>query len=215
MLPGRKAFAWGLAAGVVLTLVSLDLWGVRLERSIVSNAQPTLLAPAAAIGFLPGQSLSSMKLQKPSFLPEISGSAHENWSVRSLDGRSVKMSDMKGTVVFLNFWSTTCAPCIAEMPEIARLAESLKSERVVFMAVTQDDEPQVRQFLKTHAFGIPVFLAGRERPEDLSAMGVPATYILDTGNAIVYGEVGAQDGNGDEARGLLRKLVERAAVGGS
>jgi thiol-disulfide isomerase/thioredoxin len=204
-----------LAAGVVLTLVSLDLWGVRLERSIVSNAQPTLLAPAAAIGFLPGQSLSSMKLQKPSFLPEISGSAHENWSVRSLDGRSVKMSDMKGTVVFLNFWSTTCAPCIAEMPEIARLAESLKSERVVFMAVTQDDEPQVRQFLKTHAFGIPVFLAGRERPEDLSAMGVPATYILDTGNAIVYGEVGAQDGNGDEARGLLRKLVERAAVGGS
>jgi thiol-disulfide isomerase/thioredoxin len=204
-----------LAAGVVLTLVSLDLWGVRLERSIVSNAQPTLLAPAAAIGFLPGQSLSSMKLQKPSFLPEISGSAHENWSVRSLDGRSVKMSDMKGTVVFLNFWSTTCAPCIAEMPEIARLAESLKSERVVFMAVTQDDEPQVRQFLKTHAFGIPVFLAGRERPEDLSAMGVPATYILDTGNAIVYGEVGAQDWNGDEARGLLRKLVERAAVGGS
>ena len=215
MLSGKRAFVWGLAAGVVVTLVALDLWGARLERSIVSNAQPTLLAPAAAIGFLPGQSLSSMKLQKPSFLPEISGSAHENWNVRSLDGRNIKMVDLKGNVVFLNFWSATCAPCIAEMPEIARLAESLKGEKIIFMAVTQDDESQVREFLKTHDFGIPVFLAGKERPEDLSAVGVPATYILDTGNAIVYGEVGAQDWNVDEARGLLRKLSERGAATGS
>ena len=215
MHSGKRAFVWGLAAGVVVTLVALDLWGARLERSIVFNAQPTLLAPVVALGFVGGQTPAYTKLPKPFFLPESSGSTHENWSVRSLDGQNVKMSDLNGSVVFLNFWSTTCAPCISEMPEIARLAESLKGEKVVFMAVTQDDEPQVREFLKTHAFGIPVFLAGKERPEDLSAVGVPATYILDAGGAIVYGEVGAQDWNVEEARGLLRKLAERGAAGGS
>ncbi|HAH32874.1 MAG TPA: hypothetical protein DCL44_11230 [Elusimicrobia bacterium] len=64
---------------------------------------------------------------------------------------SVKgLKDLKGKVVFLDFWATWCAPCVASLPHINRLHEALKGEPVVFIAVTDESTDTITAFLTTH-----------------------------------------------------------------
>ncbi len=102
----NKRFLLGLGVGIALTLVALDLWATYLQRTAHRAANPLLLAslrarPASALR-LPR---SSERLPQP-WLPEPWGQPHEDWSVRPLRGKPLKLSEFKGRVVFLNFWST-------------------------------------------------------------------------------------------------------------
>jgi thiol-disulfide isomerase/thioredoxin len=77
-----------------------------------------------------------------------------------LDGKPVTLTQFKGKAVFLNFWSTSCGACIAEMPGINRLSDSLKDKQIVFAAVTQEPEKDVRNFVKKNIVGVPVYPSG-------------------------------------------------------
>jgi thiol-disulfide isomerase/thioredoxin len=87
-----------------------------------------------------GQTLES-RLEAPSF-PSTT-LADYDWIVQSLDGQDFKMSDVKGKVVFLNFWATWCPPCVAEMPSIQRLHEKLKDEGIVFVCISNEEVSKV------------------------------------------------------------------------
>lgn len=65
--------------------------------------------------------------------------------VKSLDS-------LKGKVVFVEFWATWCAPCVAGVPRTNRLIDALKGEPVVFLAVTDEPADMIAAFLKTHEF---------------------------------------------------------------
>jgi thiol-disulfide isomerase/thioredoxin len=105
------------------------------------------------------------------WVPELSGQQHDAWTAPTLDGHEVRLRDFKGKAAFLSFWSTTCAPCIAEMPGMERLVDSEKSEKVAFLAVTQEDESTVRESLREHPLRVPVYLSIAEPPSDL--LGCP------------------------------------------
>jgi thiol-disulfide isomerase/thioredoxin len=135
------------------------------------------------------------------------GSGHDKWQIRPLDGKFITLGDLAGKVVFLNFWSTSCGPCIAEMPGIEKLRDSLKGEQIAFVVVTEDDEPRVRSFLKKVPLDLPVYLTEAKPPQDLQVMGFPTTFILDRKGAAVYREVGGYNWDNDSARGFLRGLA--------
>src|SRR5256884_328525 len=56
--------------------------------------------------------------------------------VDSIDGRNIRLSDLKGKVVLLNFWATWCAPCIKEMPLLVRTYERYKDNGFEVIAVS-------------------------------------------------------------------------------
>ena len=60
------------------------------------------------------------------------------------------VKDLKGKVVYLDFWATWCGPCVASLPHINRLEETFKDQPVVFVAVTDESTGTVTTFLKTH-----------------------------------------------------------------
>lgn len=60
------------------------------------------------------------------------------------------LKDLKGKVIFLEFWATWCGPCVASIPHMNRLHDALKGEPVVFLAVTDEPADRITPFLKTH-----------------------------------------------------------------
>lgn len=195
----NKNFFIGLGAGVALTMVALTMWGRFLNQQIESVAQSKLVTP------LHWTAKSSVHLPKP-WLPTTGSPVRDQWSVRPLGGEPVTLSEFKGKVVFLNFWSTSCTPCIAEMPGIERLHESMKSEPVAFLTVTQEEEKEVRRFLQEVPLRVPIYLSDKETPADLRAVAFPTTFILDRDGRVLYRDVGAKNWDDENVRSFIRNL---------
>jgi thiol-disulfide isomerase/thioredoxin len=197
----------GLVAGIALTMVTLDIWGMYLERRIISGANPWLIEPFLGHSW-PHMPKTSEGLPRP-ILPTATSTNYEQWMIRPLGKTPVPLSDFKGKVVFLNLWGTTCSPCIGEMPGIEKLQKSLQGEPVAFFAVTQEDEQAVRRFLHKVPMRLPVYLADKGTPEDLKATAVPTTIILDRSGNVVYRNVGAMNWDDDNARKFIPDLEKQ------
>src|SRR5215207_3538967 len=75
------------------------------------------------------------------------GSDAPTFKVRKLDGAEVSLSNLKGRVVFLNFWRTDCAPCEAEMPDLELVAQKFAGRNFEMMPVSLDfDSNNVAEF---------------------------------------------------------------------
>lgn len=61
-----------------------------------------------------------------------------DFSLPALDGTTVRLSDLRGKVVLIDFWSTTCDPCLAEMPHLVDLYKKHKDSGFVVLAVSRD-----------------------------------------------------------------------------
>jgi thiol-disulfide isomerase/thioredoxin len=81
------------------------------------------------------------------------------FALKDLHGATVSLESLKGKVVFLNFWTKTCGPCLEEMPEIAELAKVLRDRPdVAVVTVSVDEGPDdVKPTLQTVLRGEPPF----------------------------------------------------------
>lgn len=91
------------------------------------------------------QKLMSVGLFQPSIPVETSGNdeiiAPEKIAFKDSNGTVISFSDLRGKVVFLNFWATWCLPCIAEMPSINSLKQKYQNnDKVVFLLVDADGD---------------------------------------------------------------------------
>src|SRR5882672_2488838 len=76
----------------------------------------------------------------------VVGSQAPSFTLKSLDGTTVKSSALKGSVVVLNFWATWCQPCMSEIPELKQLAASSKA-KVIGIALDQDGIRTIKPFV--------------------------------------------------------------------
>lgn len=98
-----------------------------------------------------------------------------------LSGAKGSLHDFKGKVVLVNFWATWCPPCIAEMPSLQALQDSLGSDRFVVVGIaTQDEKKDVEDFLKSSKITFPILLDFYgELSRKLEVSGYPETFLLD------------------------------------
>lgn len=98
-----------------------------------------------------------------------------------IDGKTWRLSDLRGKVVFINFWATWCPPCQEEMPSMEALYQGMKNAPFQMLSVLNNDDPEfARQMGKKIGFTFPVL----KDPESKIAgqygiTGVPETFIID------------------------------------
>jgi cytochrome c biogenesis protein CcmG/thiol:disulfide interchange protein DsbE len=108
------------------------------------------------------------------------------------DGQTLSLEDLRGKVVFLNFWASWCPPCREEAREMESIWKNLKQKDTVFLGVNiQDTEPDAKNFLKQ--FGI-TYRNGRDMlgkiSVDYGVWGIPETFFIDPQGQITYKHVG-------------------------
>lgn len=97
-----------------------------------------------------------------------------DFTLEALDGKSVKLSDLRGKAVLLNFWATWCGPCKIEMPWFVELQNQYGSQGLQIVGVAMDDasKEDIAKFAKDMGVNYPI-LIGKEAVGDAYG-GVPA-----------------------------------------
>ena len=126
------------------------------------------------------------------------GDVAPDFTLTTLDGKEVKLSDLKGKKVVLNFWATWCPPCKAEMPHMQNYYEDFaKDENVEIIAVnltSGDKEESVQDFVQDYGltFPIPLDVEGNVGGT-YQAITIPTSYMIDTKGRIQNKIVGPMD----------------------
>ncbi len=108
-------------------------------------------------------------------------------------GGTIRLEDLRGKVVFLNFWASWCPPCRAEARTLEAAWQRYKDREVVFLGIDiQDTEQDARAFLKE--FGI-TYLNARDASGEVAieygVWGIPETFFIDRDGRITFKQVGA------------------------
>ena len=70
----------------------------------------------------------------------------------SVDGKEFNLTELRGKVVLVTFWSTKCVICASEVPKLNKMAASYKDKNVVFLGLTVENDDKVKQYLKKKSF---------------------------------------------------------------
>ncbi|MFD2599691.1 TlpA family protein disulfide reductase [Sphingobacterium corticis] len=135
--------------------------------------------------------------------------AGESMTLVDAEGNTVNTADLKGKVVFLNFWATWCGPCVAEMPSIQRLIEKMGDQQdVEFLLVEVEGDMTVAQeFLQKQKLKLPVYVPEGNIPETWMSGAIPATVVLDKDGRRVFTHKGMADYSDPEFMKYLQKLA--------
>ncbi|HEY5534534.1 MAG TPA: TlpA disulfide reductase family protein [Ignavibacteria bacterium] len=107
------------------------------------------------------------------------------------NGKQIKLSDLKGNVVLVNFWATWCKPCVGEMPDLSLISQELKDKNFRIIGISTEEPKTIENFLKTKPVAYTI-LNGPEETVNVfekaigkTMDGIPATFILDKEGKIV------------------------------
>lgn len=114
----------------------------------------------------------------------IVGNTIPDFSVTSLEGKTINKDSLKGQVVVLNFWASWCTPCMAEIPELKELAAS-SNAKVVGIALDENGLATVKPFVEAHQINYTVALGSQELFQEFNGVGIPYTLVLDPSQQIV------------------------------
>jgi len=128
------------------------------------------------------------------------------FKVVSADGTAFDSEALKGKVMVLNFWSTGCGPCKAEIPDLNQLVERFRGKDVVFLALSGEDGDALGAFLEKHPFAYQVIPRASAVFRSYDIDSLPVHVVVGR-----EGEVVARlGGAGEQRAGQIGRLVDRA-----
>jgi peroxiredoxin len=115
----------------------------------------------------------------------------------TLDGRQIRLEEMRGRVVMVTFWATSCSICVGEMPDLIQAYRDYRHRgfEIIAVAMTYDPPEHVRHFAAGRSLPFPVVLdtTGELARSFNGTQVVPTTFLIDTSGKFVSQTLGAID----------------------
>jgi peroxiredoxin len=168
-------------------IIIINLWNpFQSEKKVIAPENITEDSPTDED--IPGADLSQ----------DLEGNPAPDFTLSTLEGEPVKLSDYKGKKVILNFWATWCPPCKAEMPHMQNFYEQNKDNGIEIVAVNltnlDNGKNAIENFAKDNqlTFSIPLDEKGTIGMQ-YQAFTIPTSYIIDSTGVITKKIVGPMD----------------------
>ncbi|QRG68831.1 peroxiredoxin family protein [Brevibacillus choshinensis] len=157
----------------VVALLALLGWG------LFTTAAPSTEPASQAVG-----------IQKGNIAPDF--------ELLTVEGKPVKLSDLRGQKVIVNLWATWCPPCRAEIPDMQAFYEANKQKGVVILGVnltaTENSVDDVAAFMKAYGMTFPVAMdVDKEVANRYQAISIPTSYMIDSKGVIREKFIGPMD----------------------
>ncbi len=140
--------------------------------------------------------------------PDFVAEEAVNWDESALP---IKLSDLRGRVVLLNFWASWCGPCRIEMPSLESLYNRYKAEGFLVLGIDmRESRETVTRFMESLNLTFPSVL------DDGTIKGlyggirvIPTTYILDRDGVIRAVQIGSRDWNSPQVQSFIEFLLDK------
>ena len=135
-------------------------------------------------------------------------------NLKDMNGNNISLSDFKGKIVFLNFWTTWCPTCRIEMPSMEKLHQKLKNEDFAMVTINlQESASQVKAFFKEFKLTYTALLDSTgEVGASFGIRAIPTTYILDKTGRIIGLVSGPREWDSKAAIALVENLIDNDVV---
>jgi len=126
--------------------------------------------------------------------PEV-GAPAPDFSLTTLDGETVQLSDLRGKIVAINFWATWCAPCRLEMPDLQARADQFPDRLVVLGVNFAETAAEVAAFRDEVGVDFPLLMDPEADVQRLyRVLGYPTTFFVDEQGTIRFQHIGLMSG---------------------
>jgi peroxiredoxin len=143
--------------------------------------------------------------------PSIVGKEAPDFVLRGLDGRNLRLSEFRGQVVLVNFWTRSDGDSRQQMPALDRINTTYQRAGLVVLGVSVDDDlRRSKEFAAAMSVSYPLlFETGTQIGKDYFLQKMPMTILVDRSGVVRYAAVGFKRGDEriyvDQIRGLLRE----------
>ncbi|TYR72753.1 TlpA family protein disulfide reductase [Rossellomorea vietnamensis] len=123
------------------------------------------------------------------------GTLAPEFSLKTLSGKSIYLSDYKGKKVLVNFWAAWCAPCTKELPALEAFNKA--SSGVEVISINIDPEDRAKEFAEKAGISFPVLLDADDKVNtEYGVISIPTTVLIDEEGFIINKHIGALDEEG-------------------
>jgi peroxiredoxin len=178
--------------GMAWTGIGLSLLGIVLS---VGLAALYFKAWEAARGGWSNraESESAVGVESTEEFGEWVGREVPDFTVTSLNGERLRLGDLRGRRVVLDFWATWCPPCRREIPHFVRLSDENPREALLIIGISSEDEKTLAEFVEKEGVNYPIVSTDDLPPPFDAILSIPTTFFVDRNGIIQEVVVGYHD----------------------
>ena len=187
-----------LRAAIIIVIISVVSWIFQRVGQARRESQLTVLQQSQL------KTLNIEPVEKtlaPDFL------------LKDLDGTTIRLHDLRGKIVLLNFWATWCPTCRVEMPSMEALHKEFSSQGLAVLAVAlRESADDVQSFYKEHHLSFTALLDHNGDASELyQTWSLPTTFLINKRGYIVGKVIGYRDWHNDQSKVLFTALLKESA----
>ena len=144
------------------------------------------------------------------------GQAAPDFTLRALDGKTLRLSDFRGKAVLLNFWATWCEPCKIEMPWFIEFQKQYAAQGLQVIGVAMDDSSpaEIAKFAKEMNVNYPILTGSDSEQDSIGSayggiQGLPETFLIDRNGKVTDKILGL------EGRAEVEDTIKKALAAGN